>query len=48
MSAFTGTAVSQFAERLQKHVDKSIRILHGKAGKPIECGQFLDALAFDV
>ncbi|PVH95140.1 cytochrome P450 [Periconia macrospinosa] len=45
---FTRTEVSHYTERVQGHADKTVRMLHEKAGNPVDCGKILEALAFDV
>ncbi|VUC27395.1 unnamed protein product [Clonostachys rosea] len=48
MKAFSKDKFSDYAQRVQRHADKAIRLLHEKAGNPVECGKFLDAFTFDV
>ncbi|CAH0003468.1 unnamed protein product [Clonostachys byssicola] len=40
--------VTDYLNRMQSHVNKAVRLLHEKAGNPVECGKFIDALTFDV
>lgn len=35
-------------ERVKVHVEKTVRILHEKAGEAVESGRLFDALIFDV
>ncbi|XXG95656.1 hypothetical protein Hte_001925 [Hypoxylon texense] len=46
--AFTREEIPHLTERLQTHVDKTVRILHDKAGSSVDCGGLFDPLAFDV
>jgi len=45
---FTRPELTKYIERVREHVDKTIRILHEKAGEAVESGKFLDALIYDV
>ncbi|CAI6088544.1 unnamed protein product [Clonostachys chloroleuca] len=48
VKAFSRDKFSDYLNRIQSHVNKAVRLLHEKAGNPVECGKFLDALTFDV
>ncbi|CAH0046981.1 unnamed protein product [Clonostachys solani] len=48
VKAFNKDKLSNYIQRIQSHADKAVRLLHEKAGNPVECGKFLDAFTFDV
>ncbi|KAI0506313.1 cytochrome P450 [Xylaria bambusicola] len=48
LKAFSKSELSRMTERIQTHVDRTIAILHQKASSSVDCGQLLDAFAFDV
>ncbi|KAK1963850.1 cytochrome P450 [Colletotrichum sublineola] len=42
------TELPKYMERVKGHVDRTVEILHEKAGEPVESNRLFDALIFDV